>query len=410
MEETRGPLDKPQEDAGEFVPRLEDGVAARPTLPLRHEIPDTDAEERQPAQREIWEAIGPKADGPPQPAVSILRKRFRKFKSLKRGYYSFIILVALYILSFFLFLFVNSRAIIVHYNGTTYFPAFKHYSGTTFGQTDLPSEADYRRLSETIEGANDGNWIVMPLYTWNQYESDFATEASHPSPPSSRHWLGTDDIARDVLARLCYGFNISTSFALVLTVVEMLLGTILGGLMGYFGGRLDLYSQRLVEIWSNIPFLYTVIIISSILQPNFLILVVVLSLFGWIGISYYMRGEFLREKSKDYVAAAIALGASDLQIVFRHILPNALTPLIARLPFAVIAAIFALVSLDFLGFGLAPPTPSWGQMVHVGLQNVEAWWLVVAPVTIMFLTLLLISLIGEAIREAFDPKIFSRLR
>lgn len=409
-EETRGPLDAPQEEPREFAPSLEDSAAVRPALPIRHEIPNAGMEEQGAARYEMLEATGLETDRPPQPAVSILRKRLRKFKSMKRGYYSFILLVTLYVLSFFLFLFINSKAVVVHYNGSTYFPMFKHYPGTTFGQADVKGEADYRRLDDSIEAADDGNWIMMPFYPWDQYEPDFVMEGSHPSPPSSRHWLGTDDVGRDVFARLCYGFNISLSFGLILTLIEMLAGTILGGLMGYFGGRLDLYSQRVVEIWSNIPILYTVIIISSAVQPNFLILVVVLSIFGWIAISYYMRGEFLREKSKDYVAAAIALGASDLQIIFRHILPNALTPLIARLPFAVIAAIFALVSLDFLGFGLAPPTPSWGQMVHVGLQNVDDWWLVVAPVTAMFLTLLLISLIGEAIREAFDPKVFSRLR
>lgn len=358
----------------------------------------------------LGEAIGLAEGIPSKPPVSIMRKRLRKFRSLKRGYYSFLLLAALYVISFFLFLFINSTALIVHYNGETYFPAFKHYPGTLFGQSDVEGEADYRRLRDSIDAANDANWIVMPLYNWDQYESDFALEGSHPMAPSARHWLGTDDRGRDVFARLCYGFNISTSFALVLTLIELLVGTILGGVMGYYGGRLDLYSQRIVEIWSNIPFFYTVIIISSILQPNFLLLVVVLSLFGWIGISYYMRGEFYREKAKDYVAAAIALGASDTQIIFRHILPNSLTPLIARLPFAVIASIFTLVSLDFLGFGLPPPTPSWGMMVHIGLQNVDAWWLVVAPVATMFLTLLLISMIGESIREAFDPKVYSRLR
>jgi microcin C transport system permease protein len=197
---------------------------------------------------------------------------------------------------------------------------------------------------------------------------------------------------------------------LILVFFEYLIGTAIGSAMGYFGGRLDLYGLRLVEIWSNIPFLYTVIIVSSIVQPSFLLLILLISLFDWVGVTYYMRGEFYREKAKDYVAAAIALGVPSNKIIFKHILPNALTPLIARLPFSIIAGIFSLVSLDYLGFGLAPPTASWGQMVGVGLQNVDSWWLVVVPISAMFITLLLITFIGEAIREAFDPRVYSRLQ
>ena len=339
------------------------------------------------------------------PPVSIFRKRVRKFKTLKRGYYSFVVLTVVYALSFLLPLFVGKRPVILHYKGETYFPAFFSFNpGSAFGQTDpetgnpLTGEADYRKLSETLADSDDG-WMVMPLYTWDPYENDYNAVLDGPS---SEHLLGTDDIGRDVFARMCYGFRISLSFALILVFFEYLIGTAIGSAMGYFGGRLDLYGLRLVEIWSNIPFLYTVIIVSSIVQPSFLLLILLISLFDWVGVTYYMRGEFYREKAKDYVAAAIALGVPSNKIIFKHILPNALTPLIARLPFSIIAGIFSLVSLDYLA--------SWGQMVGVGLQNVDSWWLVVVPISAMFITLLLITFIGEAIREAFDPRVYSRLQ
>lgn len=400
-EESVGPLDVPQEELGEDLPRLEDSIVARPSIPIRHMVSD-DADRKLDASAESIQK--------PHRSVSILRKRFQKFQSLKRGYYSFIILVVLYLLSFALPLLVNNKAIVVRYNGETYFPAFTYHPGKTFGQADVgESEANYRRLHTEFE-ATEGNWMIMPPYPWNPLENDFESTESHPQAPSSNHWFGTDDAGRDVFARMCYGFNISISFALLLTIVNYLIGATLGGLMGFYGGKIDLFAQRGIEIWSNIPFLYTVIIISSIIAPSFTILVVILSFFGWIGISYYLRGEFLREKTKDYVAAAIALGTPDRQIIFRHILPNSLTPMIAYLPFSIIGGITALVSLDFLGFGLPVPTPSWGEMVDIGLKNKEHWWLVTTPLAALFLTLMLVTFIGEAIREAFDPRVYSRLR
>lgn len=413
--EQTGPLDVPQEETGEDVPMMQDEMLARPSVPVRHIVPDAEGAQRQPAQRQIREAIGD-APGmekarPAKPPVSILRKRWQKFKGLKRGYYSFILLTTLYIISFALPLLINNKALVVSYNGELFFPVFTFHPGNTFGQTETGAgPADYRALDKAFEEAGGDNWALMPLYTWDPYEVDFASSESFPLSPSGSHWLGTDDTGRDVFARMCYGFNVSISFALILTVIEYLVGATLGGLMGYFGGKFDLLGQRFVEIWSTIPFLYTVIIVSSILVPSFAMLILVISLFGWISISYYMRGEFLREKGKDYVAAAIALGVKDRTIIFRHILPNSLTPMVAFLPFTIVGGITSLVSLDYLGFGLPAPTPSWGQMVEVGLGEISAWWLVVTPLTAMFLTLLLVTFIGEAIREAFDPKVFSRLR
>ena len=343
-------------------------------------------------------------------SITLLRKRLRKFKSLKRGYYSFLILTILYVVSFFLPMLVNSRALIVRYNGEFYFPVFHgFYAAETFGQEGQLGEAYYRKLKEQFKGEK-GNWVLMPPYPYNPLEDISFEENRMLRPPSVERWMGTDDRGRDVFARMAYGFNISISFALILVVINYSIGAAIGACMGYFGGRFDLYFQRLIEIWMTMPFLYVVIIISSIVRPNFILLVFILNLFGWMMMTFYMRAEFYREKAKDYVAAAISMGQSHKKIIFKHILPNALTPLIAFFPFSVVAGVMSLVGLDFLGFGLPPPTPSWGQMVHVGLVNIEKWWLVLVPLSALFVTLLLTVFIGEALREAFDPKVYSRLR
>jgi len=224
------------------------------------------------------------------------------------------------------------------------------------------------------------------------------------------HWFGTDNTGRDVFARMCYAFNISLSFSLLLTVLNYIIGISIGGAMGYYGGKFDLFFQRFIEIWSSLPLLFVVIIISSILTPSFFLLVFIYTLVNWIFLTYYIRAEFYREKSKDYVSAAISMGQSDTKIIFTHILPNSLVPVITYFPFSVVGGIVILVSLDFLGFGLPPPTPSWGQVLYVGLSNITKWWMIFSPIIAEFFTLLCIVFIGEAVREAFDPKIYSRLK
>ena len=342
--------------------------------------------------------------------LSILQKRWRKFKTLKRGYYSLVILVFLYVISFFLPLLINNRSLIVHYEDKLYFPVLSGYiPGKTFGQ-DVPGEARYRDLKQVFKSEDNGNWVLMPPYPYSPYE-DITFEGNKMyEPPSLRHWLGTDNTGRDVFARLCYAFNISISFALILTIITYILGIMIGGSMGYFGGRFDLFFQRLIEIWSSLPMLFVIIIFVSILRPSFSLLIGIYTLVNWIGMTYYMRAEFYREKAKDYVAAALSMGQSDLKVMFLHIFPNSLVPVITYFPFSIVAGISALVGLDYLGFGLAPPTPSWGQMLDVGLQNVTKWWMVFAPVSAQFLTLLSVVFIGEGVREAFDPKVYSRLR
>lgn len=359
---------------------------------------------------------------------SIFRRRLRRFRSLKRGYYSFLLLVGLYSGSFLLPFIMNDRAIVVHYDGRYFFPSARTYIYDTFGFGSSPiylakffgqeevngrpalGETNYRVLQKTFAAENEGNWVLMPFFPYSKNEQFFDEKENPPNGPSWAHWMGTDDRGRDVMVRLAYGFQISISFALLVISLAYLVGITVGATLGYMGGKVDLFGVRLVEIWGAIPFLYTVIILASILRPSFRLLVTILAAFGWLGITYYIRGEFYREKARDYVAAAVAAGESTLSIIFRHILPNALTPIVSLAPFAIVAEISALVALDFLGFGLPAPTPSWGELIGQGKANITEWHLVVFPLLAIFLTLLLIVFIGEAIREAFDPKVFSRLR
>ena len=357
-----------------------------------------------------------------RPPVSIFRKRIQKFRRLKRGYYSFLAIVIAYLISFILPLLINNKALIVSYKGALYFPVLKFHPATTFDQA-IVSEPNYRELKRTFERENGGNWVLMPLHPYSATESPFAElPDSPPNPPSREHPFGTDDRGRDVLSRLAYGFNVSMTFAILVTTFGYLFGVTAGAALGYFSGKVDMLGQRIIEIWSSLPFLYTIMIISSVvvpvylpgryllLQPSLWLLVAILAAFDWMGITYYIRGEFYREKAKDYVGAAIATGVSETGIMFRHILPNALTPVVSFAPFTIVANISALVALDFLGFGLPAPTPSWGELIGQGMENLTKWWLVFYPLGVLFLTLLLVVFIGEAIREAFDPKEFSRLR
>lgn len=356
----------------------------------------------------------------PKRSVSIFWKRIQKFRKIKRGYYSFLVLVVAYVISFFLPLLINNKALIVSYNGDWFFPIAGYYSAETFGLTTI-GEPNYRELKEIFKKQGK-NWVLMPPYPYSATESLFDLPGVPPHPPSVQHWFGTDDRARDVFARLAYGFNVSLTFALIVTAIGEAIGVTVGALLGYFGGKLDILGQRFIEIWSSLPFLYTIIIISSIVvprylperilirQPSFWILVTIVVAFMWMGMTYYIRGEFYREKARDYVAAAMATGVSESGIIFRHILPNALTPVVSFAPFSVVFAITELVALDFLGFGLPAPTPSWGELIWQAMDNLTKWWLVFFPLGAMFVTLLLVVFIGEAIREAFDPKEYSRLR
>ena len=352
---------------------------------------------------------------------SLFRKRLRKFRRLKRGYYSFLIIISAYTVSFLLPLLMTNQPLVVKYHGQYYFPMFRFHAAAEFGSPAF-GEPDYRELTRQFDEVNHGDWVLMPPYPYGPNESLLDLEGSPPNRPSAAHPFGTDDRGRDVFVRLAYGFNLSLTFALLVTLFSETTGTLVGGTLGYFGGKLDIFGQRFIEIWSSLPFLYTIIIISSIivpvyvpgrnqvLQPSFWLLIVILAIFDWVGITYYLRGEFYREKAKDYVGAAIATGVSEPRVMFRHILPNALTPVVSFAPFVIVANIGALVALDFLGFGLPAPTPSWGELIGQGMENLTKWWLVLFPLGALFVTLLLVVFIGEAVREAFDPKEYSQLR
>ncbi|MCA9491348.1 MAG: ABC transporter permease [Myxococcales bacterium] len=355
----------------------------------------------------------PPTGAPVEVHLSPFQKRWRKFKTLRRGWYSFILLFGALFVSLANPLLINDQALVVRYQGQTYFPVFGAvHEAEDFGQRVI-GPPRFRELKKQFAEKGEGDWVLMPPYPYHPNESlltDPDLPGSPPHAPSAAHWMGTDDRARDVFARLVYGFRISVFFGLAVVAVSYVFGITIGAVLGYFGGWTDMIGQRLVEIWAGLPFLYTVIIIGSIVKPNLFTLVVLLALFGWVGISFYVRGEFYREKSRDYVAAAVAAGESHGSIIFRHILPNALTPVISFAPFALVGNMVALVSLDFLGFGVRPPTASWGELVKQGKDNIFEWHLVFFPLGALFVTLLMVVFIGEAIREAFDPKTWSRLR
>lgn len=348
-------------------------------------------------------------------------KRFSSFKKIRRGYYSLFLLTFFYLLSFILPLLVNNKAVMICYEGNYYFPAFldllspfyafKELEASFFSQKDkenhpLLGEPDYRKLKKSFEDSGKGDWLVLPLYPYSPVEHLLEEiQGSPPTAPDSKHFFGTDGQGRDVFARLVYGFRISMTFALWVTLCSFFMGTVLGATLGYFGRWIDLFGVRCIEIFSGIPFLYMTMILSSFLQPSFIMLsTLVILMGGWIGIAYYMRGEFYREKAKEYVLSAKALGAGNARIMFKHILPNAMTPLITFFPFALVGNIGALVSLDFMGLGLKAPTPSWGELLNQGAGDIQYWWLVTFPLSALFLTLLMITFIGESLRDAFDPK------
>jgi microcin C transport system permease protein len=415
---------------------------------------------------------------------SILQKRIKRFKSIKRGYYSLITIIILYILSLISPLWINNKPLIIRYqnglydlgekfddlnnNGVWdleeifydahkyYFPAlldlidfipginYPFYESKQFNQNINRFEADFRLLKKVCEENNNGNFVLMPFYPYHPHEDlkdkldeeytdingngeydhgesfvdenndGIWNENNPPTKPTGfggRHLLGTDNTGRDIFARIVDGFKVSITFAILCTLLSYSIGIVIGGTLGYFGKKVDLFGVRIMEIFSAIPFLFIIMILSGFMQPNLFILAgILVFLYGWIGIAYYIRGEYYREKAKDYVSAAVAMGASNKRIMFKHILPNALTPIITYAPFAIIGYIATLNMLDLLGYGLQPPAASWGEILKQALENLDNWHLLIFPIVAMTITLFMITFIGEAIREAFDPKVYSRLR
>jgi microcin C transport system permease protein len=339
-------------------------------------------------------------------------KQWKRFRSIKRGYYSLWFISALLVASVFAELFVNSRALIVRFEGQYYFPTYTEFlPGTTFG-LDYQYETNYRQLKATLAARGPvaaADWVLLAPVPFNPYETDFRADAFPPYPPSlaARHYLGTDIAGRDILARLVYGFRLAMAFAVILLACNYVVGIALGCAMGFWGGAFDLLLQRLIEIWSNVPFLYVIMIVASVVVPNFWTLVIAMVIFGWMSMTWYMRTATYKEKAREYVTAARALGASNLRIAFRHILPNTISIIVTFIPFSIATGVTALTALDYLGFGLPPPTPSWGELLSEGTANLRSPWIVTSVVAAMTVVLLMVAYIGEAIREAFDPKTFS---
>ena len=329
--------------------------------------------------------------------------QWKRFKSNRLGYWSLWIFVVLFVLSLFAEIIANDRPLLVRYQGEFYVPIIKDYAEKTFGG-DFPTPTDYLDPDIKKTFSKPGNWAIYPLITYRYDTLNYFAKEPNPASPSRDNWLGTDDRGRDVLARLIYGFRLSVLFGLSLTILGVFLGVLSGALMGYWGGRVDLVSQRAIEIWSSMPELYLLIIFASIFSPSVGLLIILLSMFGWMGLSDYVRAEFLKNRSLEYVRAARALGLSNSQIIWRHILPNSLTPVITFLPFRMSAAILALTSLDFLGLGVPADKASLGELLSQGKANLDAWWISLATFLVLAGTLMLLTFMGDALRDAFDTR------
>lgn len=327
-------------------------------------------------------------------------KRYRRFKALKRSVLSVWILIFLLFLSVSAEMWANSKPLVMHFNGSMYFPLVKTYHPSVFGIEDA-FVTDYRKLTYD---PGRGDWAVWPLVPWDPYESN-TNVTSYPAPPSKENLFGTDDRGRDVLSRLIYGFRYSIGFAVLVWFFSYIVGVFAGAIMGFIGGKVDMIGQRVVETFESMPYLLMLITLVSVFGASMTILVVFSVFFGWMMICVYTRAEFLKLRKRDFVEAARAQGVGRFRIIFTHILPNALGPIITFSPFMIAGEIYGLAALDYLGLGLPPPTPSWGELLQQA-QNyfTIAWWLAVYPSIAMVTTLTSLNLIGEGVRDAYDPR------
>ena len=339
----------------------------------------------------------------PAHSASPSRRAWQRFRRNKLGFWSLLLFVVMVVASLCAEVVSNDKPLIVHYHGKTYFPLLENYPETVFGG-DFETPTDYLDPFIQQQLSAHGNWAIFPLNRYGAQTINYFADTPNPAPPSAANWLGTDDRGRDLLAQLIYGFRVSVLFALALTAVGVVLGVVTGAIQGFFGGKIDLVFQRMMEIWGSMPELYLLIIFSAVLAPSISLLLVLLSLFGWMGLSDYVRAEFLRNRQLDYVKAARALGVPNGQIIWRHILPNSLTPVVTFLPFRMSAAILALTSLDFLGLGVPPGTPSLGELLSQGKNSIDAWWISLFTFAVLVLTLLLLTFMGDALRDALDPR------
>lgn len=332
----------------------------------------------------------------------LTRRRLDAFKANRRGFWSLWAFAALFVISLFAELIANDRPLVIRYDGQWYFPLVAAYPETAFGGV-FPTEADYSDPAVRELIAAKG-WLLRPLIPYSHRTVAWDIPVPAPAPPSAQHWLGTDDQARDVVARTLYGFRISVLFGFSLTIFSALIGVAAGAVQGYFGGWIDLAFQRFIEVWSSVPILYVLIILTSVIEPTFWWLLGILLLFQWMGLVGVVRAEFLRTRNFDYVRAARALGASDLVIMLRHVLPNAMVATLTFLPFILAGSVTALTGLDFLGIGLPPGSASLGELLAQGKANLKAPWLGLTGFFVIAVTLSLLIFIGEAVRDAFDPR------
>ena len=332
----------------------------------------------------------------------LAKRRLDNFCANKRGYWSLWIFLALFGLSLFAEFIANDRPLLIRYDGQFFFPIFADYAETQFGG-DLPTATAYRdpELRATIAAHG---FMIWPLIPFADSTINYELNSPAPSPPDRIDWLGTDDQGRDVLARLIYGFRISVLFGLTLTVLSSIIGVAAGAVQGYYGGLIDISFQRFMEVWSGLPVLFLLIILSSIVEPNFWWLLGIMLLFSWMSLVDLVRAEFLRARNFDYVRAARALGVGNLVIIWRHVLPNAMVATLTFLPFILNGSITTLTSLDFLGFGLPPGSPSLGELLAQGKTNLQAPWLGLTAFFVLAVMLSLLIFIGEAVRDAFDPR------
>ena len=328
---------------------------------------------------------------------------WKRFKRNRLGFVSLILFVVLFLTSLAAELVSNDKPMIASYQGKLYFPIVKNPPETEFGG-DFQTPTDYLDPFIRQQFAKPGNWAIYPPNPYHHSTLNYFAKEPNPAPPSADNVMGTDDRGRDVFARLLYGFRVSVLFALALTITGTLLGVVTGAIQGFFAGKTDLAFQRFIEIWGAMPELYLLIIFSAVFEPSIALLLILLSMFGWMGLSDYVRAEFLRNRQLDYVRAARALGLSNWAIIWRHILPNSMTPVVTFLPFRMSAAILALTSLDFLGLGVPPGTPSLGELLSQGKTNIDAWWISLSTFMVLVVTLLLLTFMGDALRDALDPR------
>ena len=335
--------------------------------------------------------------------MSPARRAWRRFKTNRLGYVSLVLFLVLFVISLLAEVLSNDRPLVVKYEGHWYFPVVQTLPETTFGG-DFPTPTDYLDPLIRDNLKKPGNFAIFPPNPYHHGTINYFAAEPNPAPPSRANLFGTDDRGRDLLARLLYGFRLSALFALIVTAVCIVAGVLYGAVQGYFAGWTDIVMERFKEIWSAMPTLYMLIIFSSLFSASVGLLVILLSVFGWLGIAAYVRAEFLKNRTLDYVRAARALGQSNRMIMWRHILPNSLTPVVTLAPFEMAAAIGALTSLDFLGLGVPPGTPSLGELLNQGKNNLDAWWISLSTFGVLVVMLLLLILIGDALRDALDPR------